>query len=87
MTHDPSVADLALQPQLSVLCVVDVALRHATLALHAAHQDVLVQACNPDAPEQPRLAAAIIAGAEALRHLLDQYRIATEHKTIESIPY
>jgi hypothetical protein len=87
MTRSLAQSDIAAQPQLAVLAVVDASLQHGILALLAAHADVLVQAWNPDAPKRTRLAAALVASAEALRHLLEEYRLATELHIIDSIPY
>lgn len=86
MTQAPTASDIALQPQLAVLGALDASLRHAALAVQAAHQDVLIQAWNPNASHQVRLAAAIVASTDALRQLLDQYCIATEQLIIDSIP-
>jgi hypothetical protein len=73
----PDVSALRREPQLAVLTALDATLEAAVAALDARHARSYVACWAPDAPEDLRLAAAIIECARSMRQLIDDYDTVT----------
>jgi hypothetical protein len=73
----PDIRDLQREPQLAVLTALDATLVAAAAALDARHTRSTVACWAPDAPEDVRLAAAIVECARSLRQLIDDYDAVT----------
>lgn len=83
----PDSGQLEREPQLAVLAALDATLVATTAALDARHAALNVGCWAPDAPDDVRLAAAIVASACALRHLVAEYDAATQIRSYGEIPF
>jgi hypothetical protein len=74
-------------PELPLLCALDVALVATSVALAARHTDLNVACWAPNASDQVRTAAAIIAATHAMRQLLFEYDSDAHTRIADSIPF
>ncbi len=80
-------ADLEREPQLAVLAALDATLLAVAAALDARHGRPTVACWAPDAPDDVRLAAAIVVAARSLRALVDEYDSATHTRIFSDLPF
>jgi hypothetical protein len=83
----PDPGELTREPQLAILAALDATLVATTAAIDARHAALNVACWAPDAPEDIRLAAAIVASARALRQLVAEYDAATHVRSFGEIPF
>ena len=83
----PEPIELLREPQRAVLLALDGALLATTAALDARHDAPHIAGWAPDAPEDVRLAAAIVSSARTLRQLLAEYDLATHVRSYSEIPF
>lgn len=83
----PEPGDLRPAPQLAVITVLDATLAATTAALEARHRELDLRCWTPNADDDVRLAAAIVAAASSLRLLLAEYDTATHIRTFNEIPF
>jgi len=85
----PERGALQCEPQLAVLTALDATLVASIAALDARHARSHVACWEPHAPDDVRLAAAIIECARSLRQLVDDYDAATTGRThdFDEIPF
>jgi len=77
----PEAGALQREPQLALLAALDGTLVAAIAALEARHAPAYVACWAPDAPDDVRLAAAIVECARSLRQLIDDYDTVASGRT------
>lgn len=85
--HPPDPGELKSEPQLAMVAALDSTLIATAAAIDARHAASNVGRWAPDAPEDVRLAAAIVASTRALRDLLADYEAATHIRSYNEIPF
>jgi hypothetical protein len=83
----PDPSDLQPAPQLAVVTALDATLSATIAALEARHRELDLRCWTPNADEDIRLAAAVVAAASALRLLLAEYDTATHIRNFNEIPF